>query len=160
MNHLIFYLIAVFFLSGGLLALAIIDWQHQILPDQITLPCLWIGLFINLTGLFCSLQSAIIGAGVGYLSLWIFTWIFYQWTGKVGMGHGDFKMFAMLGAWLGWQLLPFIILTATILGTLTSIFLIIIRKQNIQQPIPFGPYLALAGWIGLLWGHTINQIVF
>lgn len=139
-------------LTAGLLMLAMIDWQHQLLPDQITLPLLWFGLLLNFWGMFCSIQAAVLGAIVGYSSLWLFAWIFQRITGKVGMGHGDFKLLAMLGAWIGWQALPFIILIASVSGSIIGIGLIIFGKQERHAPLAFGPYLALAGWIALIWG--------
>lgn len=140
-----------------LLCLSWIDLDHQILPDTINIGLLWLGLIANLYGVFCPLSDAIIGAIVGYLSLWTFATIFKLITGKQGMGHGDFKLLAALGAWLGWQLLPFIIIFSTFVGAIIGISLIIFNKQDRSAPIPFGPFLAIAGWIALLWGHTISQ---
>lgn len=134
----------------SLLSLAIIDWQIQLLPDKITLPLLVLGLLFNFCGLFCSTEEALMGIILGYSSLWLFAWIFQQITGKVGMGHGDFKLLATLGAWLGWHVLPFVILFASVTGSIIGFGLIIFKKMDRQTPISFGPFLALAGWIALI----------
>jgi leader peptidase (prepilin peptidase)/N-methyltransferase len=144
-------------LSWGLICLSFIDYDHQYLPDNITLPFLWLGLLLNLNGLFVGISSAVIGATAGYLILWFVYQIFKRLTGKEGMGYGDFKLLAMLGAWLGWQVLPVIILLSTLVGSLIGIFLILFRQHDRSHPIPFGPYLAIAGWIALLWGNEINS---
>ena len=144
-------------LSWGLICLSFIDYDHQYLPDNITLPFLWLGLLLNLNGLFIDISSAVIGAMAGYLILWSVYQIFKKLTGKEGMGYGDFKLLAMLGAWLGWQVLPVIILLSTLVGSLIGIFLILFKQHNRSHPIPFGPYLAIAGWIALLWGNEINS---
>ena len=144
-------------LTWALIALSVIDFDHQLLPDSITLPFLWGGLGLSLFGVFVDSETAIIGALAGYLSLWSVYIVFKLVTGKQGMGHGDFKLLAMLGAWLGWQALPVIILLSSLLGALVGIALIVIRGRDKNVPIPFGPYLALAGWISLLWGKDLTQ---
>ncbi len=140
-----------------LIALTMIDFDHQLLPDDITLPLLWLGLLFNLNGTFASLQDAVIGAMAGYLILWSVYWLFKLLTGKEGMGYGDFKLLAALGAWLGWQALPLIILLSSMVGAVVGIALMIIKRRGRDIPIPFGPYLAVAGWIALLWGEPITQ---
>ncbi len=140
-----------------LVALAMIDLDTQLLPDQITLPFLWLGLFFNLFGVFTDLQSAVIGAIAGYLVLWVVFQLFRLLTGKEGMGFGDFKLLALFGAWFGWQTLPQIILIASVVGAVSGLGLILLRRHEQGNPIPFGPYLAVAGWIALLWGQQINQ---
>jgi len=143
-------------LTWGLICLSFIDYDHQYLPDNITLPFLWLGLLLNLNGLFIDLTSAVIGAMAGYLILWLVYQVFKKLTGKEGMGYGDFKLLAMLGAWLGWQALPAIILLSTLVGSVIGISLVLFKQHDRSHPIPFGPYLALAGWIVLLWGNEIN----
>jgi leader peptidase (prepilin peptidase)/N-methyltransferase len=142
--------------SWSLLALTGIDFNEQLLPDGITLPLLWLGLLANVNGLFTSLDSAVIGAAVGYLSLWSVFWLFKLITGKEGMGHGDFKLLAALGAWLGWQQLLLIILLSSLVGAVVGLLLIILGRDR-QVPIPFGPYLAAAGWIALIWGESLTS---
>ena len=144
-------------LTWALIALSVIDFDHQLLPDSITLPFLWGGLGLSLFGVFVDSETAIIGALAGYLSLWSVYIVFKLVTGKQGMGHGDFKLLAMLGAWLGWQALPVIILLSSLLGALVGIALILLRGRDKNLPIPFGPYLALAGWVSLLWGKDLTQ---
>ena len=144
-------------LSWALICLSFIDYDHQYLPDNITLPFLWLGLFLNLNGLYIDLTSAVIGAMAGYLVLWLVYQVFKRITGKEGMGYGDFKLLAMLGAWLGWQALPAIILISTLVGSIIGISLILFKQHDRSRPIPFGPYLAIAGWIVLLWGNDINN---
>ncbi len=148
---------AALLLTWALIALSVIDYDHQLLPDDITLPLLWLGLILNSFGLFTDLQSAVIGAVAGYLSLWSVYQLFKWLTGKEGMGYGDFKLLAMLGAWLGWQYLLPIVLLSSIVGAVTGIALILLRGRDRNVPIPFGPYLAVAGWIVLLWGERISQ---
>ena len=145
-----------------LVALTVIDLDHQILPDVITLPLLWLGLLLSLAwhaGLApptpVDPRSAIIGGAAGYLSLWLVYWAFKLVTGKEGMGYGDFKLFGALGAWMGWQMLPLVILLAAFTGAVVGIVLIMLRGRDRNIPIPFGPYLAAAGWIALLWGPQI-----
>lgn len=142
-------------LTWALIALTFIDIDHQLLPDDIVLPFLWIGLLVNLAGTFASLPSAVIGAVAGYLSLWLVFHAFKILTGKEGMGYGDFKLFALFGAWLGWQSLPLIILLSSFVGAVVGIVLIVFRGRDRAQPLPFGPYLAAAGWIALLWGNDL-----
>ena len=144
-------------LTYTLIALSMIDFDHQILPDNITLPVLWLGLAFNLFGVYTDLASAVIGTIAGYLSLWSVFWLFKLLTGKEGMGYGDFKLLALFGAWLGWQYLPQIILLSSIVGAVIGIGMVLIRGRDRNIPIPFGPYLAIAGWISLLYGEQINQ---
>lgn len=141
----------------SLLALALIDADTQLLPDDITLPLLWAGLGFNLAGTFTSLSSAVVGAMAGYLSLWSVYWLFRLLTGKEGMGYGDFKLLAALGAWLGWQLLPVIILLSSIVGAVVGVVLMAFGRHGRGTPLPFGPYLAGAGVIALFVGHEINS---
>lgn len=147
-------------LSWALICLTMIDFDHQYLPDQITLPFLWMGLLLNLNNMYTDIHSAIIGAAAGYLSLWSVYHIFKLITGKEGMGFGDFKLLAMLGAWLGWQMLPAIILISTLVGSVVGISLILLKQHEKGRPIPFGPYLASAGWITLVWGNELNTLYF
>ncbi|OGB20836.1 MAG: methyltransferase [Burkholderiales bacterium RIFCSPLOWO2_02_FULL_57_36] len=141
-----------------LIAMTLIDADTQLLPDDLTLPLLWCGLLINLNGTFVPLRDAVIGAAAGYLSLWSVYWLFKLATGKEGMGYGDFKLLAALGAWLGWIMLPIIILLSSLVGALVGIALIVFSKHGRNNPIPFGPYLAAAGMIALLFGKPIVQI--
>ena len=140
-----------------LIALTCIDFDSQLLPDAITLPLLWAGLLFNLFGTFTDLQSAVIGAVGGYLALWSVYWAFKLTTGKEGMGYGDFKLLAALGAWLGWEMLPLTILLSSLLGAVIGIALITIAKRGRSVPIPFGPYLALAGLLALFWGKPLTR---
>lgn len=142
-------------LTFGLIALTGIDLDEMLLPDQITLPLLWLGLLINLNSTFTSPTEAIIGAAAGYMSLWSVFWVFKLLTGKEGMGYGDFKLLAVFGAWFGWQLLPLIILLSSVVGAVVGVLLIINKRINSGNPIPFGPYIALAGWIAMIWGEQI-----
>ena len=148
-------LLGAIILTWALIALTMIDVDHQLLPDDITLPLLWLGLLFNLGGTYVSLQDAVIGAIAGYLILWSIYWLFKLLTGKEGMGYGDFKLLAALGAWLGWQLLPVIILLSSLVGAVCGIALMVIKRRGKEIPIPFGPYLAMAGWIALLWGEAL-----
>ncbi len=141
----------------ALIALTFIDFDTQLLPDSITLPLLWLGLLLNLNGAFTSLPNAVIGAVAGYLILWSVYWLFKLVTGKEGMGFGDFKLLAAIGAWLGWQLLPLVILLSSLVGAVVGITLIVIAKHGRNIPIPFGPYLAGGGLIALFWGQTLTQ---
>ncbi|MDH5572028.1 MAG: A24 family peptidase [Gammaproteobacteria bacterium] len=143
-------------LTWGLIALAFIDLDHQYLPDSITLPLLWLGLLLNLNHTYIDIESAVIGAAGGYMILWSVYMVFKKLTGKEGMGFGDFKLLALFGAWLGWQALPAIILLSSMVGAITGILLIVVNRHQRGVPIPFGPFLAAAGWIALLWGHEIN----
>ena len=140
-----------------LIALTFIDVDTQLLPDSITLPLLWLGLLFNLFGTFTDLPSAVTGAMGGYLSLWIVYWGFKLATGKEGMGYGDFKLLAALGAWLGWQMLPLTILLSSLVGAVVGIGLILLAKRGRQVPIPFGPYLAAAGLLAFFWGKELTQ---
>jgi leader peptidase (prepilin peptidase)/N-methyltransferase len=157
---------AALLLTWALIALAVIDIDHQLLPDSITYPLLWAGLAFSLfhqagsTAPFPDLQSSLIGAIAGYLSLWSVYWIFKLVTKKEGMGYGDFKLLAALGAWLGWQMLPLIILLSALVGAVTGICMILFLGRDRQVPIPFGPYLAGAGLIALFWGQQITNGYF
>lgn len=141
-------------LTYSLIALSQIDFETKLLPDDITLPILWLGLIANMYDTFTDLQSAVIGTVLGYLALWTVYQGFRVITGKEGMGFGDFKLLALLGAWLGWQALTFIILMSSIIGTLVGVTLILLGRDR-NDAIPFGPYLAGAGWISLLWGDIL-----
>ena len=150
-------MVAALALTWSLVALTFIDLDHQILPDSITQPVLWLGIAISLFGLFVDARSSIIGALAGYLSLWTVYWMFKLFTGKEGMGYGDFKLLALLGAWLGWQVLPLTILLSAVVGAVTGVTLILLRRHEGGQPMPFGPYLAGAGWIALMWGNDLTN---
>jgi leader peptidase (prepilin peptidase)/N-methyltransferase len=141
----------------AMIALTFIDFDTQLLPDDITLPLLWLGLLLNLNGAYTSLPNAVIGAVVGYLTLWSVYWLFKLTTGKEGMGFGDFKLLAAIGAWLGWTLLPLVILLSSVVGAAVGISLIVFTKHGRNIPIPFGPYLAGGGLIALFWGQTLTQ---
>lgn len=141
-----------------LLTLAIIDFDTQYLPDDLTLPLLWLGLLLNVFSVFAPLQDAVIGAAIGYGILWSVYWAFKLVTGKEGMGYGDFKLLAALGAWAGWQSLPIIILVASCAGSIIGISLILLRNRDSQIPVPFGPYLAIAGWITLAWQDDMRSL--
>ncbi len=145
-------------LTWCLIALSFIDIDHQLLPDSITLPLLWLGLFLSLFPLYADSHSSIIGAIAGYLTLWSVYQLFKLITGKEGMGYGDFKLLALFGAWLGWQYLPLIILLSSLVGTVIGIAMIILVKHDRNAPIPFGPYLAAAGWLAFIWGADINRL--
>jgi leader peptidase (prepilin peptidase)/N-methyltransferase len=152
------HMAAALLLTWTLIALCMIDFDHQLLPDDLTLPLLWLGLLLSLFQqqvLPITPVDAIIGASVGYLSLWSVFHLFKLVTGKEGMGYGDFKLLAALGAWLGWQMLPLIILLSACVGAVVGISLIVLRGRDRHIPIPFGPYLAAAGWIALLWGNEV-----
>lgn len=140
-----------------LITMSVIDIDHQILPDSMTLGLLWLGLLVNSQGLFTDLESAVYGAALGYGVLWAFFWIFKLATGKDGMGYGDFKLLAALGAWLGFQSLLTIIILSSVVGAIVGIAGILILGRDRQLPIPFGPYLAMAGWIAALWGDDITR---
>ena len=142
-------------LTAFLIVLASIDIDHQLLPDDLTFVLLWAGLFASLFNVFTDPVSSIIGALAGYLSLWLVYHLFRLLTGKQGMGYGDFKLLAALGAWLGWQMLPLIILLASLVGAVIGLIMIALKRHKSGQPIPFGPFIALAGWIALLWGDGI-----
>jgi len=145
-------------LTWSLIALSFIDIDHQLLPDSITLPLMWLGIIFSFFAVYTDLNSSIIGAIAGYLSLWLVYQGFKLVTGKEGMGYGDFKLLAALGAWLGWALLPTIVLLSSLVGAIIGISLIVFRKHQRDIPIPFGPYLAAAGWIALMWGQQINVL--
>ena len=147
---------AALLLTWALLALSMIDFDHQLLPDAITLPFLWLGLVLSLFPLFADSRSAIIGAAAGYLLLWGVYQLFRLLTGKEGMGYGDFKLLALLGAWLGWQALPVIVILSSLVGAVVGVAMILLLGRDRQLPIPFGPYLAAAGWITLLWGDQLS----
>jgi leader peptidase (prepilin peptidase)/N-methyltransferase len=138
-----------------LIAMAMIDFDTKLLPDNLTLPLMWVGILANLFGIYTTLEDAIWGAVAGYLSLWSVYHLFRLITGKEGMGYGDFKLLAALGAWMGWQYLPVIILLSSVVGAVVGISLILVRGRDRNIPIPFGPYLAAAGWIAFLWGDQI-----
>lgn len=150
-------MLAALVLTSFLIALTGIDFDHQLLPDDLTLPLLWIGLSFSLRPVFVEPATAITGAAVGYLALWSVYHLFRLLTGREGMGHGDFKLLAALGAWLGWQVLPLIILLSSLSGALVGGTITLLRRDRRGQPIPFGPFIAVAGWIALLWGHEINH---
>lgn len=148
---------AMLVLTWGLLAMSLIDADHQLLPDSLVLPLLWTGLIVNSFGLFTTLSDALWGAVAGYLALWSVFWLFKLVTGKEGMGYGDFKLLAMLGAWGGWQILPLTILFSSLVGAVLGLIMLRLRNVETSTPIPFGPYLAIAGWIALLWGGQITD---
>ena len=141
----------------ALIALTFIDFDTQLLPDDITLPLLWLGLLLNLNGAFTSLANAVIGTVAGYLVLWLVYWAFKLTTGKEGMGYGDFKLLAAIGAWLGWTMLPLVIMLSSVVGAVVGIALIVFAKHGRNIPIPFGPYLAGGGLIALFWGQALTQ---
>ncbi len=148
---------AALILTWSLVALTMIDAQKQILPDNITQPLLWLGIIVNIPELFTSIESSVIGAIAGYLILWFIYHLFRILTGKEGMGYGDFKLLAALGAWMGWEMLPLIIVLSSVVGAIIGIAMIVFRKHDKGVPIPFGPYLAIAGWIAFLWGPQITR---
>ena len=147
-------------LLWSLLALTMIDFDTQLLPDGITLPLLWGGLIVNLWSTFAPLHDAVIGAVAGYLSLWSIYWLFKLIRGKEGMGYGDFKLLAALGAWLGWQLLPVIVLLSSVVGAAIGITLIVFKGRDHSVPLAFGPYLAIAGAIALFFGQTLIKTYY
>ncbi len=138
-----------------LLALTFIDLDTQLLPDDLTLPLLWAGLFVNLFGLFVPLSEAVVGAIAGYASLWSVYWVFKLIRGKEGMGYGDFKLLAALGAWMGWKALPAIVLLSSAVGAVIGITLVLVKRRDHQQPLPFGPFLAVAGVVALFAGRPL-----
>src|SRR5699024_3582776 len=144
-------------LSWALLTLAVIDWQTQLLPDNITLPLLWLGLLAAIAGVVTDPVGAIVGAATGYLVLWLVYQLFRLLTGRHGMGHGDFKLLAALGAWLGWQQLPVIVVIASASGAVIGLLLIASGRLQRDRPMPFGPFLALAGWLSFIAGDTMLQ---
>jgi leader peptidase (prepilin peptidase)/N-methyltransferase len=141
--------------TWALVPLFMIDFDHQILPDSITLPLLWGGLLLSLSGVFVDTTASIIGASAGYMSLWGIYHLFKILTGKEGMGYGDFKLLGAIGAWVGWQALPVVVLFSSLVGAVLGIALILFRGRDHSQPMPFGPFLASAGWLTLLWGNDI-----
>ncbi|WP_028669443.1 prepilin peptidase [Saccharospirillum impatiens] len=149
--------VALLVFFWALIALTMIDVDHQLLPDSITLPLLWLGLLLNLGGTFVPLEQAVVGAVAGYLSLWSIYWAFKLLTGKEGMGYGDFKLFAAFGAWFGWASLPLIILLSSLVGAVVGIALIAIMGRDRQIPIPFGPYLCGAALVYVFWGGAITN---
>ncbi|GAO37086.1 N-methyltransferase [Sulfuricella sp. T08] len=149
--------LAAMLFTWALIALTFIDFDTQLLPDSITQPLIWLGLLLNLNGFFTGLDSALVGAVAGYLSLWSVYWLFKLVTKKEGMGYGDFKLLAAIGAWLGWQMLPLVILLSSLVGATVGLSLILFAGHGRQIPIPFGPYLAGGGLIALLWGKQITQ---
>lgn len=151
-------LLGAMLFTWALITLTMIDIDQQLLPDDITLPLLWLGLILNVNETFVGLEAAVIGAAVGYLSLWSVFWLFKLVTGKDGMGYGDFKLLAALGAWMGWQAIPLIILLSSVVGMVVGVSLIILQRRGRDTPIPFGPYLAMAGWISLLWGNQLTDM--
>lgn len=146
-------MLAALGLTWALIALTLIDFDTQLLPDDITLPLLWAGLLVNLSGTFVPLADAVIGAAAGYLSLWSVYWLFKLATGREGMGYGDFKLLAALGAWLGWLALPLILLLSSVVGSLVGLVYLAVRRES--APFAFGPYIAIAGLIALLWGQPL-----
>lgn len=142
-------------LTWALICLSVIDLEHSLLPDDITLPFMWLGLACNIFGVFTDITSSLIGAMLGYSILWLIFMGFKVITGKEGMGYGDFKLLALLGAWLGWQSLPLIILLSSIAASLIGIIMILFRGRDKSVAFPYGPYLAIAGWITLLWGEEL-----
>ncbi|QBQ53909.1 prepilin peptidase [Nitrosococcus wardiae] len=149
--------IAALLLSYALITLTFIDFDHQLLPDSITLPFLWFGLGLSLFEVFTDVRTSLIGAMAGYLSLWLVYHLFRLLTKKEGMGYGDFKLLALLGAWLGWTMLPAIILLSSLVGALLGTIWLSLSSQHRETPLPFGPYLAAAGWLALMWGQDINH---
>ena len=141
--------------TWALVPLFMIDFDHQILPDNITLPLLWLGLLLSLGSLYVDPASSIIGATAGYLSLWSIYHLFRLLTGKEGMGYGDFKLLAAIGAWTGWQALPVVVLLSSLVGAVLGIALVLLHGRDRNLPMPFGPFLAVAGWLTLLWGNDI-----
>ena len=141
----------------AMIALAFIDLDTFYLPDSVTLPLLWAGLLFNLGGAYTDIRSAVVGAAAGYLALWAVFWTYKLVTGKEGMGYGDFKLLSAIGAWLGWKMLPLVILLSSLVGAVIGIALIVFAKHAREKPIPFGPYLAVAGLIALFWGEQINR---
>lgn len=145
-------------LTWNLIALTLIDLEHLIIPDEMSLSFLWLGLLINLNHTLVPLQDAVLGATLGYLSLWSIYWIFKLLTGKEGMGYGDFKLTAMLGAWFGWQQLPLIIFLSAFIGLFFGMYHIVIKKQSKDTPFAFGPFISLAGIVAMLWGKQLLHI--
>jgi len=158
--HFGFSLQALFtvLLTWALICLSVIDLEHSLLPDDITLPFMWLGLACNIFGIFTDIYSSLIGAMLGYGILWIIFMSFKAVTGKEGMGYGDFKLLALLGAWLGWQSLPLIILLSSITASVIGVVMIVLKGRDKAAAFPFGPYLAIAGWITLVWGEELTGL--
>lgn len=148
-------MLAMLVFAWTLITLGMIDAKTMLLPDNLTLPLMWLGLLVNLNGAFVDIQSAVLGAIIGYMSLWSIFQLFLLVTGKEGMGYGDFKILAAIGAWGGWQILPFTIFASALLGAVIGIAMMKIKRQKDSHPIPYGPWLALAGLIGLIWRDDI-----
>ncbi len=145
-------------LIWALICLSLIDLQHTLLPDDITLPVMWLGIACNIFGIFTDLHASVIGAMLGYGVLWMIFTIFKAVTGKEGIGYGDFKLLALLGAWLGWQALPLIVILSSVAASILGIIMIAFGDRTKETPFPFGPYLAVSGWIVLLWGHDLTDV--
>ena len=152
--------LAALIFAWALITLAMIDIDTQLLPDNITLPLLWLGLFVNLGNGFTDIRSAVIGAIAGYLFLWLIFWIFKLITGKEGMGYGDFKLLAAIGAWFGWSMLPLVILSSSLGGAIIGVGIIAASKEKRNMPIPFGPFLAIGALIALFWGNQLNHMYY
>ena len=152
--------LALLVFTWTLIALTMIDVDHQLLPDDLTIPLLWLGLLVNAAGGLAPLRDAVLGAAGGYLVLWSVYWSFKLLTGKEGMGYGDFKLLGALGAWLGWQAIPEILLLSSIVGSIVGLSLIVLKGRDKEVPMPFGPYLASAGFIALLWGDALSGQLF
>lgn len=146
---------AILLFTYLLIAMSFIDFRYYYLPDNLTLTGLWIGLILNSQNLFVSLHSAVFGAIAGYLSLWLLYWTFKLITGKAGLGHGDFKLLAMFGAWMGTYILPGILILSSVIGIIFTLVLVIFLKRELDKPLPFGPYLAISGWIALVFNHQV-----
>lgn len=142
-------------LTWGLISLVVIDWKTHLLPDSITLPLMWLGLFANCFTLFAPLQNAVFGAIGAYMSLWLLMQVYKLFTKKVAMGHGDFKLFAVFGAWIGWQTLPLLILLAATCGAIVGVIMLWVKQKQLNQPIPFGPFLAVIGWILFMFHNEL-----
>ncbi|MBE9562163.1 MAG: prepilin peptidase [Proteobacteria bacterium] len=153
-------LLGALLLTWALLSASLIDFDHYLLPDNIIFPLLWLGILFNLFGIYTDIETSVVGAMFGYLSLWSVYWAFKLITGKEGMGHGDFKLLAALGAWLGWLALPGIIFLSSLVGAVIGISLVILKMQSKDKPIPFGPFLATAGWLHLMWGENLINLWF
>ena len=151
--------LAGMYAGATLITLSAIDAEHRLLPDEIVYPLLWIGLLVNLDGTFVDLESAVIGACAGYICLWAPARSYELVTGRVGMGNGDFKLFAAIGAWVGWQLLPIVALSAAILGVLVALIGIAMKRTDRDYPIPFGLFLSVAAWPALAWGQDIAAAI-